>query len=411
MKISPTVIIVAVCLLLTTIPIIFRSEPNKLAVAMCDEYDSIETIIDFYIDERVLERTQITVIKDKIDRSIRVGNRTLSNSCIPMRRVLGDISIINVDGIENTEDAMTIYNLVWDSLSLEKQKQTVTQPNRYFGVVIDPEAMSLEGGVRGYTWPLARPNFFVLSSELDMFVLEHELSHLAFANHEEEAYDFDYDTADALDLLANTSFARATKCGGLNTMGYSWDSFGTTLPIYSSPGISYGEVCGDAKSSDNARQLRNYAHYLKQTVELANKRQFIQTMTPSDAEHIQGTWQCIVSIGPLWGVDEIVFSSDNSYEGSFSSLALLSNTDEYGNFAINYSGSWKNIKGKYNMQMDNIETNVSHMELQPVVDMLVEWQQSDNSTENEGFETRLFEEGLMIQISEQGYTTYCFKSQ
>jgi hypothetical protein len=410
MKISPTAIIVTVCLLLSTIPLVFRNEPNKLEVAMCDEYDSIDTIVDFYIDERVLDRTQISVINDKIKRSIRVGNRTLANSCIPMRRVLGDISIINVEGIEQSENLITTYNLVWKSLTLEKQKQTVTQPNRYFGVIIDPEAVSLEGGVRGYTWPIAEPNFFVLSSELDMFVLEHELSHLGFANHEEEAHEFDYDVASELELLANTSFARATKCGGLNTMGYSWDSFGTTLPIYSSPGISYGEVCGDAKTSDNARQLRNYANYLKQAVRIANDRQFIQAMKPNTTKQIIGTWQCIISVGPLWGVDEITFHSDNSFQANYSSLALLSETNEHGDFTINYSGRWLSENGQYQMLIDEIDTKVSHRQIQPVVDMFVELQQDDHSNGNGGFKLTLFDEGLMIQESDLGIKTYCFKS-
>ncbi|MCG7586993.1 hypothetical protein MHN01_15270, partial [Photobacterium sp. OFAV2-7] len=108
--------------------------------------------------------------------------------------------------------------------------------------------------------------FFIIAHDADVYTIEHELGHLAWAQHEDrtwfsnlEKYLKKYASEKNQHMLK--PYARGYTCSGKGTiMNRDYE----VLPIYSSPDIYYqGKACGDARRADNATVMRNYARELK----------------------------------------------------------------------------------------------------------------------------------------------------
>ncbi|USD66691.1 hypothetical protein J4N39_10100 [Vibrio sp. SCSIO 43136] len=242
---------------------------TELELPECAVEELVETRVKFIFDYAILSELTIEELELRIAKDLEYANLTLSNSCIPMRRVSDGYDFVNFANSTPGNMASAHYELsqhfpqLMDRTFEELDQYvvlTLSRENSYF----DIETKIAE------TWVDLLPNFVVSDISAAEMVLEHEFGHLAWARHdlstaksqleasELDSYQ-DITTVQGQDKLK--PYAHGATCGDAGTiMSYQ----AKVLPIYSSPKITYqGEVCGDAMTADNARLLTEYARTLK----------------------------------------------------------------------------------------------------------------------------------------------------
>lgn len=184
-----------------------------------------------------------------------------------MRRKLGEIQVVDF-----SQEVMWMIEHVYQGLVRQVGKPALerlhAQPNHFYGVMLGKNDRYFDD-FSGEAAVELNDRMFVIADDADDDTVEHELGHLAWAQHQELTW-FSYLS---LRLNRTTSdenqhqlklYARGYSCSGEGTVMSYHD---LRLPIYSSPDIDYrGNVCGDANKADNARVMRDYARALRQQI-------------------------------------------------------------------------------------------------------------------------------------------------
>ncbi|MFC1503463.1 hypothetical protein ACFL53_03815 [Pseudomonadota bacterium] len=269
LQLNPLTVIIIFCFSLTLVPLFYqfenveKAEEKVLKLPQCQDEETVETIIDFFVYQSVWSAYGEDKITKRINSAINTANRVLKNSCIPMRRRLGklypvdmkfkSLVKINVGGYHNEllhEVEPTIVEYIH------------TQPNRYYALITDGLPENLVGVTHPYY-----PQFLILSIRADKYVLEHELGHLANAEHRGSKLSVIFERLITPEANKDKlhSYARGYNCGRRRTIMSTKPSSYSRLPVYSSPEIFYGgDACGDLEYGDNARRLREYAYQLRE---------------------------------------------------------------------------------------------------------------------------------------------------
>ncbi|MCG7584683.1 hypothetical protein [Photobacterium sp. OFAV2-7] len=277
LKISPFMVMVFTLFLLTLMPIFYQYENvdnadvKELKLPSCQLEENVETTIDFFIDESIwLAYGERTVTK-RINRAINTANKILENSCIPMRRQLGRLYQVDMRFKSVKKSVVRLYhNELLQKVDPSIIKDIHAHPNRYYALVVNKLPEKLHGVTNVYNYP----NFLILSIRANSFVLEHELGHLANAKHNipwankltvrlEELITAEASTDTAYGYAGGYNCGQRRTIMSINPKNYA------RLPVYSSPDICYGDdVCGHPKYGDNARRLREYAHQLREILNI-----------------------------------------------------------------------------------------------------------------------------------------------
>jgi hypothetical protein len=212
------------------------------------------------------------VVKGHIASWLKFSNEVLANSCIPMRRTLSEV--VYVDDIVDGE--FQDINLAHDLLEYfqpEKVKLLTQSSNNYYGVVFSTKKSNFEPEKCGQTNVAIYPKFFILDLSCPPTILEHELGHLVWANHDMDTLSyqvggsvFDLELFYTLEQQSKIKpYSYGYLCGGRGTvMSYA----DVIHPFYSNPDITYdGISCGNKRYANNSKVLRDYS--LKQLA--ANK--------------------------------------------------------------------------------------------------------------------------------------------
>ncbi|WP_299015267.1 hypothetical protein [uncultured Photobacterium sp.] len=263
----PTLIII-VCISLTFTPLFYTIEQKGMELPQCVDEPLVTTTVHFFISQDAIKNRSITDVENQLNAAIKQSNRILANSCIPMRRQLG-----NIKGVDFSQYTLTSINQI-DSILKRIVGQPLiqqihTKPNHFYAVMLGKNDSYFDDEFCGEADVDANDRFFIISDDADEYTVEHELGHLAWAQHLDSSWFSNlekrlkkYTSAENQHMLK--PYARGYNCAGKGTvMSYEYD----ILPIYSSPDILYqGEACGDMKEADNARMVRDYARELRQKV-------------------------------------------------------------------------------------------------------------------------------------------------
>lgn len=263
-----TLLVVAALGCVTVISIATKPNSEGLVLPSCDTQPFVDTEVHFIVDNEVLEQSNRQEVSDFFTRSIKQSNLILTNSCIPMTRSLGTITYVEIDK-DNIHDMYTIHRELENRLNTDNLHQLFPMPNQYYGLVLEKKYQDITG-FSGMTETNLSQQFFALTMHSSLFTLEHELGHLAWAEHL-EGHPIPnlgkwLQSTTSPDLQHHLKpYARAYKCGTAGTvMSYENE----ILPIYSNPETTYrAKVCGNAENGDNARVLREFAHTLAEKLD------------------------------------------------------------------------------------------------------------------------------------------------
>ncbi|UTV29538.1 hypothetical protein [Photobacterium atrarenae] len=262
-------LIIAICVALTFVPVFYPIEVDQrgLELPPCADEPVVITPIHFFVSEGVLKDQTMDEVQFRLHDAIQTSNEILTNSCVPMRRKLGEIQVVDF-----TQEVMWMIEHVYQGLARQVGKPALerlhAQPNHFYGVMLGKSDRYFDD-FSGEAAVELNDRMFVIAHDADDDTVEHELGHLAWAQHQELIW-FSYLS---LRLNRTTSEANQNKLKPY-ARGYSCSGEGTVmsyhdlrLPIYSSPDIDYrGNVCGDANKADNARIMRDYAQALRQQI-------------------------------------------------------------------------------------------------------------------------------------------------
>jgi len=263
MKVSVLIRNVIIVHMMTLSALVYAKD-NKMVIRDCYMDQILDTPITFFIAKSVKERYAPFVVEGHITSWIKFSNQALTNSCIPMKRTLAEI--VYLDEIVNSEfQSIDLVHNLLEYFQPEKINALSQNTHHYYGVVFDIENVNFHPEKCGETDVSLYPQFFILDIGCKSTVLEHELGHLAWANHDmdtlsvqSEGSAFDYDNFLALDQQHNIKpYSYGYLCGGKGTvMSYAEELH----PFYSTPDITYGGItCGNKHYANNAEVLRAYA--------------------------------------------------------------------------------------------------------------------------------------------------------
>lgn len=225
------------------------SASEFFSIPDCSYKELLTTPITFYISAGVIEKNSRKKIKSKINTWINYSNMVLSNSCIPMKRALYEIKY--VDELQEVlfQDLSATHSMLRYYL---KEDYSFKFKNKalFYGVVFND--FESKNGYCGSTNVEFYPNFFMLAFNCTNDILEHELGHLSWAQHDRKNFPIASSIKNKI-----KPYAFGFECGGKGTvMSYAKE----VLPIYSNPDIYYhGEKCGTSKKANNSKVLRDYA--------------------------------------------------------------------------------------------------------------------------------------------------------
>ncbi|GAL16926.1 hypothetical protein JCM19235_5475 [Vibrio maritimus] len=272
-------LIIMFCLSLTLIPVFYKVDKPGMRLPECSMGELVETPIFFFVSKTVIENYGLEEVTSEIERSVKKSNVIMKNSCIPMKRSVAEVSVVDFSG-RALFDIDKIREDLAELIGEEKHRYIESSPNHFYGVILAVDDGYFEEYIIGTTNPDVNSQFFLLSEHADEYTLEHELGHLSWAWHDDRSWFKVLDET----LEKHTSdmnkdrlkpYARGYQCGGAGTI-MSYES--ELLSIYSSPEITNnGRACGDPLHADNARQLREFAEALRV------KLQAIQVSTESSS--------------------------------------------------------------------------------------------------------------------------------
>ncbi len=245
------------------------AEDKPLTTPTCLPEAVLTTPITLFLTESIKAQYAPFVIEGHIKSWLEHSNTVMRNSCIPMKRTLKEVVYISELLDINFQDIYAVHDLLAyyypDRIKSLQQNQSHHHVYPYYGVVFSTRNSTFNPDKCGQTDVTLYPQFFVLDINCPKTVLEHELGHLAWANHDidtlsdqTEGYLFDLATWLPVGLHSKIKqYAYGYRCGGKGTvMSYADELH----PFYSSPSIAFdGIACGNDVYADNARVLREYA--------------------------------------------------------------------------------------------------------------------------------------------------------
>lgn len=230
---------------------------NQLDLPDCAQQTVFTTNVTFFIQESVSSPELEAFLRQSID----YGNQVLTNSCIPMRRQVASFQTVNLD-LTGTEDIHQVHSRLKAATRDSVLRELQISLNDYYVVVLPSDHGEFATGTSGVAAFGINDSYVMLSESASKEVLEHELGHLAWAQHK-DTVPFP-SLQGNLKLVINRNlhhkikrYARGYKCANAGTIMSYEDKI---LPIYSSPEIFYrGHACGDEETADNRRVLIEYA--------------------------------------------------------------------------------------------------------------------------------------------------------
>ena len=233
-------------------------ELSQLDLPHCEMNQKLQTQVTFYVDHAISNPKLETNLKDAIE----YGNQVLRNSCIPMERMLKTIEYVDFK-LSGGEDEYVIHSRLEKAVGEGRISQHRAHPTDYYVVVLKDERSVFDDGTTGIAdITNNNGNNALISDRASIHVLEHELGHIAWAQHKDTWPFPSLESSIKLAVDEHLHFklkryARAFTCTNAGTV-MSYEE--RILPIYSSPEIRYrGKACGDSDVADNARVLREYA--------------------------------------------------------------------------------------------------------------------------------------------------------
>ncbi len=242
----------------------WQSSAKSMDLPDCQISRTVSTPITFFISHSVKKHYDPYVIEGHIQRWITFSNRALKNSCVPMQRTLDKIIYAPEILGEEAEEISVVHGFL-EYYYPEELKRLNGSRTALYGLVFKSHISQFTTDWCGQTYKSVYPQFFTIGLTCEDGTLEHELGHLAWANHDmhtlsEQTEGMPFDLSDQMPLnLVNKikKYSYGYICGGKGTiMAYADEMH----PFYSSPDISYdGIACGHQDYADNARVLRDYA--------------------------------------------------------------------------------------------------------------------------------------------------------
>lgn len=246
----------------------WQAHAYEIRLSKCQIEDAVETPITFFVSESVIKRYDTFIIEGHIQRWLNFSNQALKNSCVPMLRTLDKIVYTPEILGEESEEFEVVHSFLEYYYPGEIERLNNDKANLY-GLVFKKDISQFTTDWCGETMSSVYPQFFTIGLTCDDSVLEHELGHLAWANHDMETLSnqtdgMPFDLSNQVPLSVQSKYKKYSYgyiCGGKGTiMAYADE----THPFYSSPDISYGDiVCGNAHYADNASVLREHALSLR----------------------------------------------------------------------------------------------------------------------------------------------------
>lgn len=209
----------------------------------CSEKIPFQTTISFYISYETAKKNTKEDIENNINRWIEYSNMVLRNSCIPMVRINHEI----IYPSDITDILFKDIHAAHTMLDYYENRTSST----YYGIIFSSYKESYTKKSCGSTDALSLPNFFILAYDCTDDILEHELGHLAGAQHDIKSFILPSD-----EYYFN-KYYHGYICEKKGTiMSYEKE----IIPIYSSPHLYYkGKSCGDIEKANNRKILYNYA--------------------------------------------------------------------------------------------------------------------------------------------------------
>lgn len=245
------------------------ASPENLILPKCQQEEVVETPITFFLSKEVKDDYSPYVREGMIQSWINRANLILKNSCVPMHRTLHQIVEVDELNLQEFESINVVHSML-EYYDPESIKEMTRKPNHYYGVIFSSKrSEALPPEHCGMTNNRVFPQFFTLDMACDKDTLEHELGHLAWAQHDIDT--FSAQTEMTLDEVIETTPSHLKQFFKFYAFGYQCAGKGTimsyadeVLPVYSSPEISYrGILCGNKKFANNALRLREYARHLR----------------------------------------------------------------------------------------------------------------------------------------------------
>ncbi|MEZ8283416.1 hypothetical protein BCU17_13265 [Vibrio splendidus] len=251
-----------------------------LVLPNCTIENIIDTEIDFYITSDIFLHNSHNDIKNRIYNYIYKANTILKNSCIPIKRKLGKLELIDTSSIEQEEletikfQPIQLARVAKEILKILNKDDLISyynnKPTRYF-VIVYGEKFRVNGStVIGNVNPNISNSMVILDYAASNHHLEHELGHLAGALHKNSdraiaLRNFYLNFSDKDDILK--PYSGGTTCSGNSTIMYNGGSSvypNLVLDVYSSPNIKFnGKPCGDIIKANNQRVMLEYAKILR----------------------------------------------------------------------------------------------------------------------------------------------------
>ncbi|OLQ91859.1 hypothetical protein BIY21_12650 [Vibrio ponticus] len=230
--------------------VIGKRSGEELSLPTCQIDQTVETPIHFF------KGNSIGV--ERLEEFIDYSNQVLANSCVPMKRVLASVNLIDPKVFADIDEIGQLHRQL---VELESEKiQPIQTIGSYYVLVLDDEHPFVQSGWSGEAHGNFSQSFALLASDAELHILEHELGHLAWAWHNDEPLHWLKGQLLPEHHKYIKPYARGSLCQDAGTvMTYAEKS----LPIYSSPEIKYfGTACGDKETADNARHMREFAQSL-----------------------------------------------------------------------------------------------------------------------------------------------------
>ncbi len=243
----------------------FANDTNDtLIISDCKFDELLITPITFFVPTEVLGHYSESMISNKIEKWIDFSNLALYNSCVPMKRTISDIKYIQELTEPLFQDLHAAHNMLEYYFGYEEVSQIGKDKTHFYGLVFSSYQSSFKSEWCGKTDVETLPNFFMLALNCTDDMLEHELGHLSWAQHDIKNYRRQFSLNSKNDEITYSKnvnkiapYAFGFECGGKGTlMSYAKE----VIPIYSSPDILFnGERCGSNEYANNAKVIRDYA--------------------------------------------------------------------------------------------------------------------------------------------------------
>ncbi|ENF7324071.1 hypothetical protein ABRI19_003346 [Vibrio cholerae] len=281
MRSKPLIIVFCVSFLIFLIIMRFATvDRSGLVLPVCEKENEVVTKIDFYVTSDVMQNVSHVEVKNRIAKYIDKANIILSNSCVPLKRTLGDINVLDtskilVSDLNSTKHQPLVFANVAKEILQKIGKFKIIEyynnkPGHYFVIVYGDKFRGHGTNIIGSVNPNISDSMVVLDFQSQDHHLEHELGHLAGALHINSdrtvalrQFYLNFDDKDD----AVKPYSGGFTCAGQSTIMYNGGSNkypNEVLDIYSSPYITFnGKPCGDEKVAFNKKVMDEYTKKLR----------------------------------------------------------------------------------------------------------------------------------------------------